>query len=82
MLLLESRVNKPGVSSSTAKQLPGEPNVPKAWTLEDCSPNRWDTLFSNYSPCFHKMGYIQKIVHNKINYLVVKSVFAKYRSIF
>ena len=22
-------------------------------------------LFSNYSPCFHKIGYIQKIVYKK-----------------
>ena len=33
-------------------------------------------LFSNYSPCFHKIGYIQKIVYNKINYLV-KSMIEK-----
>ena len=33
-------------------------------------------LFSNYSPCFHKIGYIQKIVYEKINYLV-KSMIAK-----
>ena len=32
-------------------------------------------LFSNYSPCFHKIGYIQKIVYKK-NYLV-KSMIEK-----
>ena len=33
-------------------------------------------LFSNYSPCFHKIGYIQKIVYKQINYLV-KSMIKK-----
>ena len=33
-------------------------------------------LFSNYSPCFHKIGYIQKIVYKKINYSV-KSMIGK-----
>ena len=33
-------------------------------------------LFSNYSPCFHKIGYIQKIVYQKNNYLV-KSMIEK-----
>ena len=33
-------------------------------------------LFSNYSPCFHKIGYVQKIVHQKNNYLV-KSMIEK-----
>ena len=33
-------------------------------------------LFSNYSPCFHKIGYIQKIVYKKNNYLV-KSMIEK-----
>ena len=42
------------------------------------SPNPIDELplFSNYSPCFHKIGYIQKIVYQKNNYLV-KSMIEK-----